>query len=95
MEFTSRNSSFKQLIPRIVIKNDENVVIPGAITLYQGYQYNTAQTFHEVIYCNVSMKHIIDYGHYIYLDNAFQFTTGTLGTTSGMQGKIIIERNVL
>ena len=95
MNFTCRNASFRQLTSRIVIRNDENTNIPGAITLYQGYQYNTAQTFHEVIYYNVSMKHIINYGHYIYLDNAFNFTTSTLGTTSGMQGKITIERNVL
>jgi hypothetical protein len=95
MEFKCRNSSLNQLLSRIIIKNDENIIITGAITLFQGYKYNTAQTFHEVVYYNVSMKHIIDYGHYIYIETPFQFTTGTQGAITAMQGKITIERQVL
>ena len=95
MQFTSRNSQLKTLISRIVIRNDENTNIPGALTQFQGIQYSSTQTFHEVVYYNASMKHIIDYGHYIYIESSHQFTTGTLGTLTAMEGTITIERNVL
>ena len=95
MQFTSRNSQLKTLISRIVIRNDENTNIAGALTQFQGIQYNSTQTFHEVVYYNASMKHIIDYGHYIYIESSHQFTTGTLGTLTAMEGTITIERNVL
>jgi hypothetical protein len=48
----------------------------------------------ENIYYNTSMKHIIDYGHYIYLQHEFNFTTGTLGAYAVFM-KFTIERNPL
>ena len=94
MQFTCKNSSFKRLISKIIVKNDSFVEIEAS--QFQGTLYRTAQTFNEVIYYTVGpLKHVIDYGHYIYLVTEYDFTTGTEGTLTRMDGKFTLVRTVL
>ena len=94
MQFTCKNSSVKRMMSKIVVKNDSAVEIDT--TQYQGIEYRTAQTFNENIYYAVGpFKYIIDYGQYIYVVTDYEFTTGTEGTLTRMNGKFSMDRNVL
>ena len=94
MAFTCKNSTIRQLKSSIIVKNTAGTNIDNSYT--QGIHYRTAQTFNEIIYYGVvPLKHIISAGHQIILSTVYDFTTGSEGASTAMEGKFTIERNPL
>ena len=92
--FMCKNSSMRQLKTYVQIQDTNGAVIENTYT--QGIHYRTAQTFIKIIYYNVGpMKHIITQGHQIFISTTYDFTTGSEGALTVMEGKFVIERNPL
>ena len=94
MGFMCKNSTMRVLKTYIQVQNSSGVVIENTYT--QGIHYRTAQTFNEIIYYNVGpLKHIINQGDRIFISTTYDFTTGSEGALTVMEGKFVIERNPL
>jgi hypothetical protein len=92
--FLTKNSTMRQFKSYIQVQDVNNVVIDNSYT--QGIHYRTGQTFNEVIYYNLGpLKHIMSGGQRIILSTSFDFTTGSEGAQTIMEGKFTIERNPL
>jgi hypothetical protein len=92
--FMCKNSSMRQLKTYIQIQDTNGAVIENTYT--QGIHYRTAQTFNEIIYYNVGpLKHIMKQGDQIFISTTYDFTTGSEGAQTIMEGKFTIERNPL
>ena len=93
MEFLCMNTALSRLRSKIIIRNDEFVEIEQ--TQFQGVQFRVPLAQNENIMYNVgSLKHLLDYGHYIYLLTEYDFTTQSEGTLTRMNGRFTIDRNV-
>jgi hypothetical protein len=94
MGFMCKNSTMRVLKTYIQVQNSSGVVIENTYT--QGIHYRTAQTFNEIVYYNVGpLKHIISQGDRIFISTTYDFTTGSEGALTVMEGKFVIERNPL
>ena len=94
MSFVCKNSSMRILRTYIQVQNSAGAMIENTYT--QGIHYRTAQTFNEIVYYNVGpLKHIISQGDRIFISTTYDFTTGTEGASTVLQGKFVIERNPL
>ena len=92
--FMCKNSTMRVLKTYIQVQNSAGNVIENTYT--QGIHYRTAQTFNEIIYYNVGpLKHIINQGDRIFISTTYDFTTGSEGALTVMEGKFVIERNPL
>ena len=89
-----KNSAMRQFKSYIQIQNSSNALIDNSYT--QGIHYRTAQTTNEIIYYNLGpLKHIISAGDQIILSTTYDFTCGTEGALTFLEGKFTIERNPL
>lgn len=92
--FMCKNSTMRVLKTYIQVQNSAGNVIENTYT--QGIHYRTAQTFNEIVYYNVGpLKHIISQGDRIFISTTYDFTTGSEGALTVMEGKFVIERNPL
>ena len=92
--FMCKNSTMRVLKTYIQVQNSAGAMIENTYT--QGIHYRTAQTFNEIVYYNVGpLKHIINQGDRIFISTTYDFTTGSEGALTVMEGKFVIERNPL
>ena len=90
--FMCKNSTMRIFKSYLQIQNSSGVLLDNSYT--QGIHYRTAQTFNEIVYYNVGpLKHIITQGQKLFISTTYDFTTGTEGALTVMEGKFVIERN--
>ena len=94
LSFVCKNSTMRQIKSIISVQDTNGTGLDN--TEVQGIHYRTATTFNEAIYYKLGpLKHIISAGHKIILVTTYDFTTGSEGALTGMNGKFTIERNPL
>ena len=94
LTFVCKNSTMRQFKSIINIQDTNGTGLDS--TEVQGIHYRTATTFNEAIYYKLGpLKHIISAGHKIILVTTYDFTTGSEGALTGMNGNFTIERNPL